>query len=64
MKNGETSDFPLATYRELPYESKKFLKFIYRNLVLLQNSIAAKEPDAKKGKEPRGQVYAAGQGGL
>jgi hypothetical protein len=56
VKNGETSDFPLATYRELPYESKKFLKFIYRNLVLLQNSIAAKEPDAKKGKEPRGHV--------
>jgi hypothetical protein len=64
VKNGETSDFPLVTYRELPYESKKFLKFIYRNLVLIQNSIAAKEPGVKKGKEPRGHVNAAGQGGL
>ncbi|WP_010253197.1 hypothetical protein [Treponema primitia] len=49
MKTGEISDFPLETYRQLPYKSKQFLKFIYRNLVLIQNSIAAKEPDPKKG---------------
>ncbi|AEF83528.1 hypothetical protein TREPR_3474 [Treponema primitia ZAS-2] len=54
METGEISDFPLETYRQLPYESKQFLKSIYRNLVLLQNSIAPKEPGQKKGVAARG----------
>jgi hypothetical protein len=48
VKTGEVSDFPLETYRQLPYESKQFLKFIYRNLVLIQNSITAKKTGPKK----------------
>jgi hypothetical protein len=54
METGEISDFPLETYRQLPDESKEFLKFIYRKLVLIQNSILAKRPCPKKGKEIRG----------
>jgi hypothetical protein len=49
MEHGGISDFPIETYRQLSHESKQFLKFIYNNLVLIQNSFTAKEPDPKKG---------------
>jgi hypothetical protein len=52
MENGGFSDFPIETYRQLPGEGKKFLKFIYRGLVLVQNSIFTKEPVPKGEKKP------------
>ena len=55
MEYGEISDFPIETYRQLPHEGKRFLKFIYRNLVLIQRSITAKEPGPKKNVDVPGQ---------
>jgi hypothetical protein len=55
MEHGEISDFPIEAYRQLPYESKRFLKFIYRNLILIQSAITAKKSGPKKNVDTLGQ---------
>jgi hypothetical protein len=54
MENKGSSDFPITVYRQLPDESKQLLKLIYRNLALIQNSIATKKSGPKKGKKAKG----------
>ncbi|GHV55976.1 hypothetical protein AGMMS49579_19950 [Spirochaetia bacterium] len=56
MEHGGISDFPIETYRLLPHESKKFLKFIYSNLVLVQKAILEKGPGSGKGTTGDGPV--------